>query len=335
MEKIAKCLNEKQLHVVSKRYISEETFDKIGKVFGTTRANIGFIEKQAINIVRRNNVEDANLVDTVLIERKIIKYDDLVKITGLDDYYLKILVNSSKIIKYKDDSNDNYAYVYKKNNHQDIEGIKNKLFNIVKKEKQLVNIDLFCENENVEKNTLINILSTLKNVGFENEYIGISYVGINFVFKAYLYLKERKEPIHRFELYDMFKKQYGLDMHKRSFYHLLQSYNEFLCVGGGMYCLRDQGYIKDTVENIIEQYLAENGEKHFKDIVRHVKTKKIANEKTIYTNLQSKPQFINLGKIDKTKTRFYIVDNSLKVNQKKIKERFKDKIRKNLVKNYG
>ena len=71
----------------------------------------------------------------------------------------------------------------------------------------------------------------------------------------------------------------------------------FVLIGRGIYALKEWGYQKGTVADIISKILKKNKEPmHRDDIVREVLKSRQVKETTILLNLQGKPQFKRVAK---------------------------------------
>ena len=71
----------------------------------------------------------------------------------------------------------------------------------------------------------------------------------------------------------------------------------FVLIGRGLYALKEWGYKKGTVSDIIVEVLKKSGEPmHRDEIVRDVLKSRHVKETTILLNLQSKPQFKRVAK---------------------------------------
>ena len=71
----------------------------------------------------------------------------------------------------------------------------------------------------------------------------------------------------------------------------------FVLVGRGIYALKEWGYQKGTVADIISEVLRAAGEPlHRDEIVKRVLKSRFVKETTILLNLQSKPQFKRVAK---------------------------------------
>ncbi|HEX7633243.1 MAG TPA: hypothetical protein VF401_02880, partial [Candidatus Saccharimonadales bacterium] len=71
----------------------------------------------------------------------------------------------------------------------------------------------------------------------------------------------------------------------------------FVLIGRGIYALKELGYEKGTVADIITEVLREAGEPlHRDEIVKRVLKSRFVKETTILLNLQGKPQFKRVAK---------------------------------------
>jgi DNA-directed RNA polymerase delta subunit len=71
----------------------------------------------------------------------------------------------------------------------------------------------------------------------------------------------------------------------------------FVLIGRGIYALREWGYQKGTVADIISEVLREAGEPlHRDEIVKRVLKSRFVKETTILLNLQGKNQFKRVAK---------------------------------------
>lgn len=71
----------------------------------------------------------------------------------------------------------------------------------------------------------------------------------------------------------------------------------FVLVGRGIYALKEWGYEKGTVADIISEILRKEGKAlHRDEIVKRVLKSRYVKETTILLNLQGKPQFKRVAK---------------------------------------
>jgi hypothetical protein len=73
--------------------------------------------------------------------------------------------------------------------------------------------------------------------------------------------------------------------------------SRFVLVGRGIYALKEWGYKKGTVADVITDVLKKAGEPlHRDEIVKRVLKDRYVKETTILLNLQGKPQFKRVAK---------------------------------------
>jgi len=73
--------------------------------------------------------------------------------------------------------------------------------------------------------------------------------------------------------------------------------SRFVLIGRGIYALKEWGYKKGTVSDVIAEVLRkESGPLHRDEIVRRVLKTRQVKETTLLLNLQSKPQFKRVAK---------------------------------------
>ncbi len=117
--------------------------------------------------------------------------------------------------------------------------------------------------------------------------------------KIYVILKERGKHMHFNEISDAikgseFKRK---DVTTQAIHNELIKDKRFVLVGRGIYALKEWGYEKGTVADIISEVLREAGEPlHRDEIVKRVLKSRFVKETTILLNLQGKPQFKRVAK---------------------------------------
>lgn len=117
--------------------------------------------------------------------------------------------------------------------------------------------------------------------------------------KIYVILYENEKPMHFNEIADSisdsdFKRK---DVTTQAIHNELIKDKRFILVGRGIYALKEWGYKKGTVADVISEVLREAGEPlHRDEIVKRVLKKRFVKETTILLNLQGKPQFVRTAK---------------------------------------
>lgn len=117
--------------------------------------------------------------------------------------------------------------------------------------------------------------------------------------KIYVILKEQGKHMHFNEIADAIK---GSDFKRKdvttqAIHNELIKDKRFVLIGRGIYALKEWGYKKGTVADIITEVLKEAGEPlHRDEIVKRVLKSRFVKETTILLNLQGKSQFKRVAK---------------------------------------
>lgn len=117
--------------------------------------------------------------------------------------------------------------------------------------------------------------------------------------KIYVILKENGKHMHFNEIADAIK---GSDFKRKdvttqAIHNELIKDKRFVLIGRGIYALKEWGYKKGTVADIISEVLREANEPlHRDEIVKRVLKSRFVKETTILLNLQGKQQFKRVAK---------------------------------------
>lgn len=117
--------------------------------------------------------------------------------------------------------------------------------------------------------------------------------------KIYVILKEQGKHMHFSEIADAIKDSdfRRKDVTTQAIHNELIKDSRFVLIGRGIYALKEWGYKKGTVSDIIQEVLKEAGEPlHRDEIVKRVLKSRYVKETTILLNLQGKPQFKRTSK---------------------------------------
>jgi hypothetical protein len=117
--------------------------------------------------------------------------------------------------------------------------------------------------------------------------------------KIYVILSENGKHMHFNEISEAIKASdfKRKDVTTQAIHNELIKDKRFVLIGRGIYALREWGYKKGTVADIITEVLREAGEPlHRDEIVKRVLKSRFVKETTILLNLQSKPQFKRVAK---------------------------------------
>jgi hypothetical protein len=117
--------------------------------------------------------------------------------------------------------------------------------------------------------------------------------------KIFVILKERGKHMHFNEIAEAIKQSdfKRKDVTTQAIHNELIKDKRFVLIGRGIYALKEWGYKKGTVADIITEVLREAGEPlHRDEIVKRVLKSRFVKETTILLNLQGKSQFKRVAK---------------------------------------
>jgi hypothetical protein len=117
--------------------------------------------------------------------------------------------------------------------------------------------------------------------------------------KIYVILHDNKKPMHFNEIAEAIKSSdlKRKDVTTQAIHNELIKDPRFVLIGRGIYALKEWGYKKGTVSDVIAEVLRkEGGPLHRDEIVRRVLKSRQVKETTILLNLQGKPQFKRVAK---------------------------------------
>lgn len=117
--------------------------------------------------------------------------------------------------------------------------------------------------------------------------------------KIYVILKNNGKHMHFSDIADAIKDSdfKRKDVTTQAIHNELIKDKRFVLIGRGIYALREWGYQKGTVADIITEVLREAGEPlHRDEIVKRVLKSRFVKETTILLNLQGKNQFKRVAK---------------------------------------
>ncbi len=116
--------------------------------------------------------------------------------------------------------------------------------------------------------------------------------------KAYIVLKKEKKPLHFVEIANKISKA-GFDkkvVTTQAVHNELIRYEQFVLVGRGLYTLKEFGFTKGTVADVIEALLKEKSPMTKQEIIEGVLKKRHVKKGTISLNLQKNTQFVRVGR---------------------------------------
>ena len=116
--------------------------------------------------------------------------------------------------------------------------------------------------------------------------------------KAYIVLKAEKNPLHFVEIANKITEA-GFDkkvVTTQAVHNELIRYDQFVLVGRGLYTLKEFGYSKGTVADVIEGLLKKKSPMTKQEIIEGVMKQRHVKKGTISLNLQKNAQFVRVGR---------------------------------------
>lgn len=114
--------------------------------------------------------------------------------------------------------------------------------------------------------------------------------------KIYLVLKKENKPLHFADIAKQINRRQFDEKpaNVQTVHNELIKDERFILVGRGMYALREQGFEKGTVQEVIARLLKTKGPQSAEQIVRYVNEQRFLKENTILLGLQNKRFFKRL-----------------------------------------
>ena len=326
--KMLKELPERSGNIIIKRFNLDDknakTLDEIGKEYEITRERVRQIEGEAM--IKLKDIREKYNFDKVsdylkeavenhggiMSEEKIIKnFLDHKNFKANKQIVLFILSLDDKIETLRKTKIYKKIYFYEKENVLKFKKAIKKIKNYLQEKNRSASFDEITELVNKNSVKMIKSYLDANKIILENilgEWGCEKWPHINpknIKDKAYLSLKKNKEPLHFTKIAD----EINIIWPKKKRTNSQTAHNElikddrFVLIGRGIYALKEWGYEKGTVLDIIIEIMSEkNKEMKQEKIVKEVLAKRQVKENTIILNLQNKKYFEKLdGKIYRLK----------------------------------
>jgi hypothetical protein len=308
---------EREREIVSRRfglYDRRETLEQIGELLGITRERVRQLEKAVITKLKASAEKDLphikNVESTLTSQLENMgsaaKVSDVTeKLLGnnsrLDQSRVAFLAHLSPNIAVIED-NDNFYHAVGLASVHDESGIQERVGGIIdaiKKIGEPTDIDKVSQAVGSTNPKHVEALAGIsKNIAHLHGRWGLIKWPMvnpkNIRDKIYVILHDHKKPMHFSEIAEAIQ---ASDFRRRNvttqaIHNELIKDKRFVLIGRGIYALREWGYKKGTVADVIAEVLRkEGGPLHRDEIVRRVLKSRQVKETTILLNLQGKPQF--------------------------------------------
>jgi hypothetical protein len=314
---------EREREIVSRRYglfDRKETLEQIGELLGITRERVRQLEK-AVVVRLRTQAENGQLphieeVQSAFVEAvdamgKVARVQDLsanftVKNDKLDQARIAFLAQLCPELTVVED-NDHYHHAVGIVAHHDDKKIAQLiagLIEAIKKHGEPADIKTVAEKAgHTDPKHTEALASVSKHLATLNGRWGLVKWPMvnpkNIRDKIYVILKEHGKHMHFNDIADAIKDSdfKRKDVTTQAIHNELIKDKRFVLIGRGIYALKEWGYNKGTVADIITDVLQKAGEPlHRDEIVKRVLKSRYVKETTILLNLQGKQQFKRVAK---------------------------------------
>lgn len=313
---------EREREIIARRfglYDRKETLEQIGELLGITRERVRQLEK-AIMIRLRLAAED-DLPHIAAIEKHFIRHlHDLGRIARVQDLTARLVDTPTETARAHVafiaeiaprltviEENDRYHHAVGVKEHGTEEQIKqyvDTIVSTVKKQGEPITIEeLHAKVNHDHPNHVRALASVSKDLAHLKDKWGLTKWPTvnpkNIRDKIYVILQENSKPMHFGEIAQAIK---GSDFRRKdvttqAIHNELIKDSRFVLIGRGIYALKEWGYSKGTVADIITDILKkEGGPLHRDEIVKRVLKHRQVKETTILLNLQGKNRFKRVAK---------------------------------------
>ena len=315
---------EREREIIARRFglfERKETLEQIGETLGITRERVRQLEKAVVAKLRTNGENKKSHPELTSFEAKL--NDILAKNGGVArvTFLAQALVNNpdreeqsriaflsqlcpSLILINEDDNYYNSVVVKSIYSEKQFKASVEKLIETIKKigePKAMSDIVKASGLSDVKQSEAL--ASTSKQLATLNNRWGLVKWPMvnpkNIRDKIYVILSENGKHMHFNEIAKAIKESdfKRKDVTTQAIHNELIKDKRFVLIGRGIYALKEWGYERGTVADIITEVLREAGEPlHRDEIVARVLKSRFVKETTILLNLQGKPQFKRVAK---------------------------------------
>jgi hypothetical protein len=314
---------EREREIVSRRFglfDRKETLEQIGEMLGITRERVRQLEKSVV-IHLKSSVEQgtiphiadfqAKALELLEANGQVSRISELTKQLTTDATreeqarvaFLSQLCSGLIVIN-EDDNFYNSVGAKKAHDEKKVKSLVTQLIDTIKQLGEPKDIATIAKAASIEDpKQAAALASTSKHLATLNGRWGLVKWPMvnpkNIRDKIYVILKENGKHMHFNEISDAIKDSdfKRKDVTTQAVHNELIKDKRFVLIGRGIYALKEWGYDKGTVADIITEVLKQAGEPlHRDEIVKRVLKSRFVKETTILLNLQGKPQFKRVAK---------------------------------------
>jgi hypothetical protein len=313
---------EREREIISRRFglfDRRETLEQIGELLGITRERVRQLEKAVITRLKAAADRDLPHIDRV--EKALSNHlEQMGKVARVSDVSARLTKNNSKTDQARVaflaslspniaviDDNDHFFHsigLAAEHTEKSIRDHVNRIIEAISKigePTDIKNIAKQVGNNDVKHTEALASIS--KSIASLNGRWGLVKWPMvnpkNIRDKIYVILHDNKKPMHFNEIAAAIKDSNlkRKDVTTQAIHNELIKDPRFVLIGRGIYALKEWGYQKGTVADVIAEVLRkEGGPLHRDEIVRRVLKSRQVKETTILLNLQGKPQFKRVAK---------------------------------------
>lgn len=312
---------EREREIISRRFglfDRKETLEQIGELLGITRERVRQLEKVVITKLRSGaeNLPHINNVQKRMGE----ELSAMGRIARISDLSAKLTKNNTKTDQARVaflghlapeitviEDNDHFFHSTALAVEKGEKAIKEAVHGIVETIKNIgepATIEVITEKSSHKDPDHVKAMASIsKQVATLNGRWGLVKWPMvnpkNIRDKIYVVLYENGKPMHFNEIAESIK---GSDFKRKdvttqAIHNELIKDKRFVLIGRGIYALKEWGYKKGTVSDVIVEVLKKEGKPlHRDEIVKRVLKTRQVKETTILLNLQGKPEFIRTAK---------------------------------------
>ena len=315
---------EREREIIARRFglfDRKETLEQIGELLGITRERVRQLEKAVVARLKAaaeqgNGLPHIKEVQELLEEKlnangKVARISELVTRLGLESNRLEqarvaFLAQLCPAITVVDEDDNHHlaAGLASKHDQDAMKASIAKIVDIIKENGKPTTIDKIATQAGTTDVAQVAALASVsKQLATLNGLWGLVNWPMvnpkNIRDKIYVILKENGKHMHFNEIAEAIKKSdfKRKDVTTQAIHNELIKDKRFVLVGRGIYALKEWGYKKGTVADIIADILRkEGGALHRDEIVKRVLQSRYVKETTILLNLQGKSQFKRVAK---------------------------------------
>jgi len=313
---------EREREIIARRfglYDRKETLEQVGELLGITRERVRQLEKAImirLSLAAEENLAQLHAIEKALV-RHLIDLGRVARITELskratkenterDRAHIAFIATLAPRLSVVEE-NDRYHYTIGLSEYHDEAQIKKRIDEVVKTIKELgqpVSIeDLHLKLSFDHPDHIRALAASSKSLANLKDKWGLTQWPTvnpkNIRDKIFVILQENGKPMHFNDIAKSIKDSdfRRKDVTTQAIHNELIKDGRFVLIGRGIYALKDWGYDKGTVADIITEVLKkEGGPLHRDEIVRRVLKHRQVKETTILLNLQGKQRFKRVAK---------------------------------------